>query len=291
MSGVVLATLSGVGFGLFQTLNSQAVRQVRNGYLAIYVKVLVAAVVLGGIGLLANQLQGVGQWDRGAVFYFGIAGVVHFSLGWYFLAVSQKKIGAARTGGSACSHSAGRNRARGALGKSDSRRDRGVRCSPDDGRSCLDIEWGKGFGLRGAGWVFATATAWSISSIRVLSGFARVPLIAGAVALGMFAAVIAHTALLLITGQQAALRVDWRRAFWWRVAAVVCVAFATWGRWAALDIADVGVVLALNLVSVPVVLLLAPLTGHKDEPVDRELWAGSAIIIAGALMLILVPSG
>ncbi len=41
--------------------------------------------------------------------------------------------------------------------------------------------------------------------------------------------------------------------------AALLVAFATWWRWIALDDASVGVVLALGLLSVPVVLFLAPL--------------------------------
>ena len=43
------------------------------------------------------------------------------------------------------------------------------------------------------------------------------------------------------------------------------VALATWGRWVALDIEDVGVVLALSLLSVLAVLILAPLVGGRQS--------------------------
>ena len=62
------------------------------------------------------------------------------------------------------------------------------------------------------------------------------------------------------------------------------VAFAIWARWASLDDTDVGVVLALRLLSVPVVLVLAPLiSGRHVEMVTAKIWAGAGLVIAGSL--------
>ena len=80
-----------------------------------------------------------------------------------------------------------------------------------------------------------------------------------------------------------------RRAFALKVAAATLLALATWSRLLALDDTAVGVVLALNLVSVPVVLLLAPLVvGAHLERVTARVWAGAALVMAGVLSLIAV---
>ena len=56
----------------------------------------------------------------------------------------------------------------------------------------------------------------------------------------------------------------------------------------ALDDASVGAVLALQLLSVPVVLVAAPLiSGRHVEIVTAKIWAGAALVIVGSLLLIL----
>jgi uncharacterized membrane protein len=72
-----------------------------------------------------------------------------------------------------------------------------------------------------------------------------------------------------------------------KVLAGLLVALATWWRWAALGDADVGVVLALALLSVPVVLCLAPLiAGREAERVSAALWVGASLVVSGALVLV-----
>jgi uncharacterized membrane protein len=78
-----------------------------------------------------------------------------------------------------------------------------------------------------------------------------------------------------------------RQAIGIKLAAGLLVGLSTWGRWAALDSAAVGIVLALNLVSVPVVLVVAPLvSGRHAEHVTGRVWAGAALVVAGSLLLI-----
>ncbi len=66
------------------------------------------------------------------------------------------------------------------------------------------------------------------------------------------------------------------------------VGLSTWARWIALDLAPVGVVLALGRLSMPLVLLLAPvLIGAHLEQVTPRIWLGAALIVVGSLLLIL----
>jgi uncharacterized membrane protein len=72
-----------------------------------------------------------------------------------------------------------------------------------------------------------------------------------------------------------------------KVLAGVLVAVSTWWRWAALEDASVGAVLALGLLSVPIVLFLAPvIAGRHIERVTLGLWAGAGLVVSGALVLI-----
>jgi uncharacterized membrane protein len=72
-----------------------------------------------------------------------------------------------------------------------------------------------------------------------------------------------------------------------KLVAGLLVAVATWWRWAALEDVTVGGVLALSLLSVPVVLLLAPvISGRHLERVTVDIWAGAALVVVGALILV-----
>ena len=57
---------------------------------------------------------------------------------------------------------------------------------------------------------------------------------------------------------------------------------------ADLDLAPVAFVIALSLTSVPTVNLLTPLVVDRQvERVTARVWGGSALIVAGSLVLIL----
>ena len=76
-------------------------------------------------------------------------------------------------------------------------------------------------------------------------------------------------------------------ALWLKVLAGVLVALSTWGRWVALERTSVGTVLALGLMSVPVVLLLSPmLMGRELERVNVFVWVGAALVVAGSFLLV-----
>ena len=60
------------------------------------------------------------------------------------------------------------------------------------------------------------------------------------------------------------------------------MAFATWFRLLALGETDVAVVLATNLVAVPMMLVLAPLmVGRHVEQADARIWGGGLLVAGG----------
>ena len=91
MNGALWALAAGVGFGLFQSVNRQAMRGM-NLFLATFVQLVVSAVILAVISVLTEDLGLLRSAPLSAYFYFVAAGFFHFLIGWTFLNASQKKM-------------------------------------------------------------------------------------------------------------------------------------------------------------------------------------------------------
>ena len=290
MSGAAWAALSGVGFGLFQALNARAVRDLDSVYASTFLQLLLASVVLAAASLATEDVSALGDASAWAIIAFALAGMVHFFLGWTTLNLSQARIGAARTspllsttplfgllfaaalasqvpGGPAIA---------------------GVALTIVGAYLVADPGGGRRAPLSDSSFALATACAWSGSAVLTLEGLEELDSPLLGVTVGMLAAATAYGALLALSPGPVRLFAGSRDALLLKLIAGLVVALATWGRWVALDDATVAVVLALNLLSVPVVLIVAPIiSGRHVEVVTRKIWAGAALVIAGSLLLII----
>ena len=97
MAGVFWSIVSGVGFGLFQVLNRRAGRYL-DTYFGTFILLLVSAVILVAAALATEDLRLLQEAPMSAYANFALAGIVHFFVGWTLISVSQKRVGAARTG-------------------------------------------------------------------------------------------------------------------------------------------------------------------------------------------------
>lgn len=97
MTGVLWAAISGIGFGLFQVVNRRGGRGM-DVYQATFILLLVSAVILSMASLMTQDLNLLRIAPPGALVNFGLAGLIHFFVGWTLLSMSQKRVGAARTG-------------------------------------------------------------------------------------------------------------------------------------------------------------------------------------------------
>jgi drug/metabolite transporter (DMT)-like permease len=97
VSGTLLAAAAGVGFGVFQTLNRRAVGGMSDAYLATFLQLLVALLVLAVATLATTDLELLAEATAAGIAFFALAGLVHFFVGWTLLNMSQMRIGAART--------------------------------------------------------------------------------------------------------------------------------------------------------------------------------------------------
>ena len=97
MSGALWALGSGVGFGLFQSLNRRALAGM-DVATSTFLQLLVSAVVLAFVAVLTQDVGLIAEAPVGALVSFGLVGLIHFFVGWMLLNVGQVLIGAARTG-------------------------------------------------------------------------------------------------------------------------------------------------------------------------------------------------
>ena len=290
MTGVLWAAVSGIGFGLFQSVNVRAVRRLDDVYVSTFLQLLIAAALLLAACIAVGDLPLLADASAWALISFGVAGLVHFFLGWTLLNVSQDRIGAARTspllttvplfGLAIAAVTLGQTPGAAALA--------GIAVMVagalviTDPRAEAGLRWQDS--LPGV----ATAFLWALSPVFTVEGLEELDSPLLGVTIGLVFSAVAYALVLAATpGERRSARDLPREGVALKLVSGVLVALAIWGRWEALDLADVGVVLALNLLAVPTVLLLAPvIAGRHLEHVDARIWLGAGLVVTGSLILI-----
>jgi DME family drug/metabolite transporter len=311
MTGVALAAVAGIGFGLFQSVNRAALRGM-DAYASTFLQVLVSAAILVAVSLAAGDPGRLAAAPPSAWWRFAAAGLVHFSVGWTLLNLSQQRLGAARTSPLLATVPLfGVVIAAGTLREVPSALELAGVALMVAGVYAMEVERLRRVhrvgepvtagGPRGIGgaerspggagpvvWTaslfgLGTALCWAVSPILIRQGLRDLPSPLLGVTIGMVAATLAYGLTLPLRGR--GLRFT-REALAWKLAAGVLVAVSTWARWASVALVPVAVVLALGLLSVPTVMAAAPaLVGRQAERVTAAVLAGSALIVAGALVI------
>jgi DME family drug/metabolite transporter len=288
VTGALWAASAGIGFGLFQSLNRRATADVGSAYVSTFLQLVVALAALTGICAATGDLARLGDASAWSLIAFSLAGVINFLLGWTFLNLSQDRIGAARTSPLiTTSPIFGLLIAAVTLGEVPTlvalagivvavvgayivaRGDESISISPRDAV----------FGL-------TTAFMWALAPIFTVEGLKELDSPLLGVTIGIGASAAGYAVMLAVSST--AVTVGKLDTAPYKLAAGILVAVANWFRFIALGQAAVATVLALNMLSVPVVLILAPVVaGRHVERVTLTVWAGSALVMAGALVLIL----
>ena len=288
MSGALWATASGIGYGLFQSLNRRAIRGIDDPYVSTFLQLAMGTLVLVAASLVTEDLSRLAAAPADSIAIFTLAGFVHFVAGWIFFNLSQARIGAARTAPLiTLTPLFGLPLAVVLLGELPSPAALAA-IVPMVAGAWLVAGRGRGFEFeRGSEFAFGTALMWALSAVltvEALKGFDS-PLLG--VTLGMVAATAGMAATLAVRGSLGGVRTIARDSLLLKLFAGGLLAVATWWRLLALDETAVGVVLAVNLIGVPIVLVLAPLmVGSHLERVTPRVWLGAALVIAGSLALI-----
>jgi len=291
MTGALWATLSGIGFGIFQAFNRRAGRAF-DAYIATFVLLAGSAVILAVASVLTEDLGQFNGVPLMAYVNFGLAGLFHFFIGWTFLTISQNKVGAARTGALVGTTPLF------AIFISALAFNEFLRLPILGGILMLVIgvylvSFAEGSSStsgkltwRNSLYGLGTALCFSISPIFIRNGLEQLhsPLLGVTVGMGFSA--LAYGITLLFRRKHIKQGPITGDALFFQLAATFFVGVSTWTRWIALDLAPVGVVLALGRLNVPMVILLSPLlVGRAQENVTLRVWLGAALIVAGSILL------
>lgn len=292
MTGTLWAAVAGIGFGFFQAFNRRGGRGF-NAYFATFLLLLISTLILAIGSVFTEDLEVLLDVSPMTYVNFSLAGFVHFFIGWTFLTISQNRVGAARTGAlvGATPLFATLIAAlafeefltlpillgvftvvAGVYIVSMSSRNMAEQ-SPATWRDSL-------FGL-------GTALCFAISPIFIRAGLEDLSSPLLGVTIGMAVSAFAYGVILFFRRQPLHLKEISKDSWIFQLAAAVFVGVSTWMRWIALDLAQVGVVLALGRLNVPVVIFLSPLlVGQSQEHVTVKVWIGAGLIVAGSLALI-----
>jgi len=263
-----------------------------DAYLATFLQLLVALGVLVAASLATEDLGLLGDATTISLVWFSAAGLVHFFVGWTLLNMSQMRIGAARTS-PLLSTNPVFGAAIAALWLAE------VPAALEwlgillvlAGAFVVSLErvaeTGWGVDWRDAAPGLATALAWSISPLFIKEGLDGLSSPLLGLTLGMLVAVAFYAAALPLRPRAEGAAIGSWEALGFKLVAGVMVGLSVWARWVSLDYAAVAVVLALGLLSVPVVLALSPvLMGRHVERVNAQIWAGGLLVVAGGLVLV-----
>jgi len=289
VSGVLWATASGIGFGVFQSLNRRAIQGIEDPYVSTFLQLSVATAILVAASLASEDLSQLGEASGEAIALFALAGIVHFVLGWLLLNVSQARIGASRTaplitltplfGVVLAAVTLGDLPSAAAL----------AAIAPIMVGAWLLASHGHVAIERDSIFAFGTAFMWALSAVLTVEALEGLDSPLLGVTLGLVAATAALGGALFARGSLGAMRSIARNTLTLKLFAAVVVAFATWFRLLALGETDVAVVLATNLVAVPITLVLAPIVvGRHLEQAGARVWLGGLLVAVGVLTLIAI---
>jgi drug/metabolite transporter (DMT)-like permease len=294
VTGPALAAAAGLGFGVFQTLNRRAVGGMSDAYLATFVQLATALGVLLAATLATEDLGLLGDATAVSLVCFSAAGLIHFAVGWTFLNMSQMRIGAARTSPLlATTPVFGAVIAILVLNEVPAAVVWVGVALVTAGALVVSLERvaeeGWGISWRDALPGLATALAWATSPLLIKEGLEGLPSPLLGLTLGMIVALLAYAVVLPLRPRAPGPAFGSRLSLAFKLLAGLMVGLSVWARWAALDYTSIAVVLALGLLSVPVVLLLSPvLMGRHVERVTVQIWLGAALVVVGGLVLVLL---
>lgn len=293
MSGVAFGAIAGIGFGLFQVVNRR-LNAVADVYLATFALMTVSTALLMTISALTEDPGRLRSAPPDALAVFASAGFVHFFLGWTFLGLSQQRLGAARTGALLGSVPlVGAVLAVVVLGEALTLRTLVALLVVVAGVVAISLRPRGAPGgptavsLPGLGFALATALCWSISPLLIRIGLDRFASPILGVTVGIATTTLAYGVAVAIVGRRRRGPHE-RPPLGLMTLAGTLVALSIWSQWRALQLAPVGVVLAVLQLSAPVVAIVSPLVFR--DPLERGgvlLWVGLACVLSGALAFLL----
>lgn len=291
---IILALLAGIFFALYQLLNRKA--SLRIALTNTMVTLLTTCLVT--VGILVVILVGpVSSWSLSlaGIVYFSAAGFFHFVLGFTGISLSQKQVGAGRTGalvGTVPIFAAAVGWI--FLGEKITLVNIVSISVIVIGATFISTEKINGNERKGTPiFGFGAAAAFSVSAAFIRTGLnTGIPPLVGLL-IGFVTALLCYIPLRIkqyIGHRGKSERAVGNRAvagaYILQISAGVAIALAMWFRYIATATVPIAVVTALGRVNIPTILVLSPIV--LKTPIDTtslRLWGGASAVLVGTGML------
>lgn len=290
ITGIGWALLAGLFFGLHQAVFRRSTARIDASRTTLFV-LLVAGAFTSLLAVLTEDLGLLGAAGWWPVAVFAVTGILHFTVGWTLLGLSQQRIGAARTGiVIAANPLIGSVFAAVFLDEPLTIAILAGVIAVSMGVALIARERAPISRARTSGipWhALLVATIWGITPVFIRWGLEDLsaPLIG--VAIGMIAAAIA-AALIVGSGVRPSSGGPVIQVLPWIVLGGVIVGTAIAAQWQSFDAIEISIAITLFQLSTPVVVFAAPIINRS--PIERPtptMLSGMAIIVGGALLVIL----
>jgi len=289
VSGVAWALVAAVAFGFTQAMNrksNQLVDAYRTAFgmlVAVETILILRALVTGEFALLAGAP--VASW-----LYFTAATAIHFAAGWTLVALSQQRIGVARTGVLiAAAPLVGALLAVPVLGESLTLVTFAGVLLTVSGVAMVSISSGS-TAVRGRGrpwFALLVAVLWGVSPQLIRLGLEGLDAPLLGLTIGLGCALAIHAVGLTLAGA-------WRRApvprpaYRWMALGGLTGATAMGAQWISFDLTTVAIALTVQQLATIVVVALVPVMFHEPlERINLLLLVGGAAMLAGSAIVVL----
>jgi drug/metabolite transporter (DMT)-like permease len=289
MGGIAWALVAAVGFGVTQTMNRKS-NQLVDAYRTAFGLLVAVELVLVARGFISGDFALLENLTAQAWFYFTAAALIHFVVGWTLIALSQQRIGVARTGALvSAAPLVGVLLALPVLGESFTIYTLAGVLGVVAGVVAVSLSSpvNRASSIAGSWMGLSVALLWGTSPLLIRLGLETFdsPLLGLTVGLG--SALVIFAAGLLIAGP-ATRTGDPRMAIGWMALGGLTGAVAIGAQWISFGLTTVAVAITVQQLAVIVVLALVPMMFHEPlEKINTLLVSGIVAMLAGTLVVVL----
>jgi drug/metabolite transporter (DMT)-like permease len=286
-AGVAWALVAAVAFGFTQILNRKANLLV-DAYRTAFGLLAVVELILIGRLLLTGELRLLAEAPVGSLALFSLSALIHYIGGWTFLALSQQKIGVARTGALVSSAPiVAALLAVPVLGEPLTPMTFAAVLVSVGGLVVIALSQPDGsYGWSRPWFALLVALCWGTGPMLIRKGLEGLDEPLFGLTFGLGVALIVHGAGLGLVGRWRAPRPP-GTVYRWMLAGGATGAVAISAQWISFDLTTIAVSFTVQQLAVLVVVGLAPVVfDARRERLTAPLLAGTLAVIAGSVMVV-----
>lgn len=290
-AGVAWALVAAVGFGFVQACNRKSNQRV-DAYRTAFGLLLCVEILLVARAMALGELHLVTEAGPAAVVLFSTATIFHFIGGWTILALSQQRIGVARTGALVSSAPlVGTVLAAIVLDEPLTVTIVGGVLLAGTGVALISLSGGVRKGADGWArpWLALTvALIWGTSPMLIRLGLERFdhPVLGLTIGLGVSLSI--YAVALVVTRARRPEPLTWD-AVRWMVVGGVAGAIGVSGQWISFGLTTIAIAITVQQLAALVVVALVPLM--FKEPFERMnllFFSGTAAMLVGSVIVVMV---